>query len=73
MRLYLKAFVGVALLVYAVALAASNTHRVRVNWVFGSSTVKLVWLVLLVAILGWLLGLLVAGVFRWRTRAPRPS
>ncbi len=72
-RLYLYAFLGMALLVYAVALAASNTRRVRVDWVFGRSTVQLVWLVLLAAILGWLLGLLVAGVFRWRTRAPRAS
>jgi uncharacterized integral membrane protein len=72
-RLYLYAFIGVALLVYVVALAASNTHRVRVDWVFGSSTVPLIWLVTLAVILGWLLGLLVAGVFRWRTRAPRAS
>jgi uncharacterized integral membrane protein len=72
-RLYLYAFFGVALIVYVVALAGSNTHHVRVDWVFGSSSVSLVWLVLLAVILGWLLGLLVGGVFRWRTRAPRPS
>jgi uncharacterized integral membrane protein len=72
-RLYLYAFLGVALLVYVVALAGSNTHRVRVDWVFGSSSVGLVWLVMLAAILGWLLGLLVAAAFRWRTRAPRAA
>jgi uncharacterized integral membrane protein len=72
-RLYLYAFLSVALLVYVVALAASNTRHVRVDWVFGSSSVPLVWLVLLAVILGWLLGLLAAGVFRWRTRAPSPS
>jgi uncharacterized integral membrane protein len=72
-RLYLYAFLGVALLVYCVALASSNTHRVRVDWVFGRSSVSLVWLVLLAVILGWLLGLLAAVAFRWRTRAPRPS
>jgi uncharacterized integral membrane protein len=72
-RLYVSAFVGVALLVYVVALVASNTHRVRVDWVFGRSSVSLVWLVLLAVILGWLLGLLVGAVFRWRTRAPRAS
>jgi uncharacterized integral membrane protein len=72
-RLYLYAFFAVALLVYVVALARSNTHRVRVDWVFGHSSVSLVWLVLLAVILGWLLGLMVAAVFRWRTRAPHPS
>jgi uncharacterized integral membrane protein len=72
-RLYLYAFFGVALLVYVVALARSNTHRVRVDWVFGHSSVSLVWLVLLAVILGWLLGLMAAAVFRWRTRAPHAS
>ena len=70
-RLYLSAFSAVALLAYVIALAGSNSHRVRVDWVFGSSSVPLVWLVTVAAILGWLLGLLVAAAFRWRTRAPR--
>jgi uncharacterized integral membrane protein len=69
-RLYLYAFFTVAVLAYVVALAASNTHRVRVDWIFARSSVALIWLVTLAAILGWLLGLVVAAVFRWRTRAP---
>jgi uncharacterized integral membrane protein len=71
--LHLYAFGAVALLVYVVALAASNTRHVRVHWVFGSSSVSLVWLVLFAAILGWLLGILITALFRWRTRPPRPS
>jgi uncharacterized integral membrane protein len=71
--LHLYAFGAVALLVYVVALAASNTRHVRVHWVFGSSAVSLVWLVLFAAILGWLFGILITTLFRWRTRAPRPS
>lgn len=70
-RLHLYAFFAVVVLVYVVALAASNTGDVRVNWIFGSSSVALVWLVLFTAILGWALGTLVSAVFRWRTRAPR--
>lgn len=62
---------GVALVAYLVALAASNTAHVKANWVFGSSHVSLVWLVLFAAILGWLLGLLASARFHWRTRAPR--
>lgn len=72
-RLHLYAFAAVALLVYAVGLAAANTRNVKVDWVFGSSSVPLLWLVLFAAILGWLLGILITTLFRWRTRAPRPS
>ena len=61
------------MLVYVVALAVSNTAHVKVNWVFGSSSVSLVWLVLFAAILGWLLGILITAVFRWRTRARHTS
>jgi uncharacterized integral membrane protein len=72
-RLHLYAFVAVAVLAYGVALAASNTHHVKVDWVFGSSSVSLVWVVLFAGILGWLLGILITTLFSWRTRAPRPS
>jgi uncharacterized integral membrane protein len=72
-RLYLYAFLAVAVLVYVVALAGSNTHKVKIDWIFGRASVALVWLVLFAAILGGLLGILIAAVFRWRTRAPRPS
>jgi uncharacterized integral membrane protein len=70
-RLHAYAIATVALVAYLIALAASNTAHVRVNWVFGNSHVALVWLVLFAAIVGWLLGLAVTAAFRWRTRAPR--
>jgi uncharacterized integral membrane protein len=66
--LYVLAFVALAVLVFLVALVAKNTARVSVSWVFGTSRVSLVWLVLFSAILGWLLGLLMSILFRWRTR-----
>jgi uncharacterized integral membrane protein len=71
-RLHGYAIATVALVAYLIALAATNTAHVKVNWVFGSSHVSLVWLVLFAAILGWLLGLAVTAAFHWRTRAPRP-
>jgi uncharacterized integral membrane protein len=70
-RLHGYAFVAVAMFAFLIALAASNTARVKVSWVFGTSRVALVWLVLFTAILGWLLGILITSAFRWRTRAPR--
>jgi uncharacterized integral membrane protein len=72
-RLHSYAIVTVALVAFLLALAASNTAQVKANWVFGSSHVSLVWLVLFAAILGWLLGLAATAAFHWRTRAPRSS
>jgi uncharacterized integral membrane protein len=70
-RLHAYAIVTVALVAFLIALAASNTAHVKVNWVFGTSHVSLVWLVLFAAILGWMLGLAATAAFHWRTRAPR--
>ena len=70
-RLHTYAIGTVALVAFLIALAASNTAHVKVNWVFGTSHVSLVWLVLFAAILGWLLGLVATAAFHWRTRGPR--
>ena len=70
-RLHGYAIAVVALVAVLIALAASNTAKVKVNWLIGSSHVSLVWLVLFAAILGWLLGMIASARFRWRTRAPR--
>jgi uncharacterized integral membrane protein len=70
-RLHGYAIATVALVAYLIALAASNTAHVKVNWVFGTSHVSLVWLVLFAALLGWLLALATSARFHWLTRAPR--
>jgi uncharacterized integral membrane protein len=70
-RLHGYAIITVPVVAFLVALAASNTAHVKVHWVFGSSNVSLVWLVLFAAILGWLVGLIATAGFHWRTRAPR--
>ena len=73
MGLFVLSFVTLAVLVFLVALIASNTRYVSVSWVFGTSRVSLVWLVVFAAILGWVLGLLVSALFRWRTRRRDPA
>jgi uncharacterized integral membrane protein len=70
-RLHGYAIATVALVAVLIALAASNTARVKVNWLVGSSHVSLVWLVLVTAVVAWLLGLLASVRFNWRTRAPQ--
>jgi uncharacterized integral membrane protein len=70
-RLHAYAIASVALVASLIALAASNTAHVKINWVFGTSHVSIVWLVLFAAVFGWLLGLAMTAAFHWRTRAPR--
>jgi uncharacterized integral membrane protein len=70
-RLHGYAIAVVALVAVLIALAASNTAQVKVNWLIASSHVSLVWLVLVTAVVAWLLGLLASARFNWRTRAPR--
>ena len=70
-RLYFYAGAAVVILVFLIALVLANTGHVRVSWVFGASSVSLVWLVLFAAILGLLLGMLLGALFHWRTRRPR--
>jgi uncharacterized integral membrane protein len=70
-RLYVYAGVAGALFVFLTALVLANTGHVRVSWVFGASSISLVWLVLVSAILGVLLGMVLGALFHWRTREPR--
>ena len=70
-RLYLWAFALVALLVVVIALAIANTRQVKLSWVIGTDHASLVWIILVVAVLGWLLGIVTAVVFRHRTRRQR--
>jgi hypothetical protein len=71
-RLQGYAIATVALVAVLIAVAATNSARVRVDWLAGSSRVSLVWLVLATAIIGWGLGVLTSVRFQWLTRAPRP-
>ena len=68
--LSLHAILMLVLLVVIIALLLANTRTVEVSWVFGSTRQPLVWIVLVTAILGWLLGIFTSMVFRHR-RAQR--
>src|SRR3954462_7683745 len=71
-RLYSYATLLVVLLVIVVGLIAANTRHVKVSWVFGSTRISLVWLVLATAIFSLLLRLVTAAVLpRRRPPAPR--
>jgi uncharacterized integral membrane protein len=69
--MYVQAVLVVALFVVLVALLLANRRTVEVSWVVGSSQQSVIWIVLVTAILGWLLGIFTSVLFRHRTRAPR--
>jgi hypothetical protein len=50
---------------------ARNAHRTRLYIYAGVAAALLVWLVLVSAILGVLLGMVLGALFHWRTRQPR--
>ena len=70
-RLYTWAVMLVALLAVLIVLISANTGKVKLGWAFGSTHASLVWIILAAAVIGWLLGITTAVVFRYRTRRPR--
>jgi len=70
-RLYTGAVAFVALISVLIVLISVNTRTVKLSWAFGSTTASLVWIILATAVIGWLLGIATAVVFRLRTRRPR--
>lgn len=67
-RLYTGAVVFVALLAVLIVLSSKNTRSVKLDWAVGSANASLVWIILAAAVIGWLLGIATAVVFRHRTR-----
>ena len=66
------AFLIIALLVVLVALVIANTRSVKLSWVVGTTQASLVWIIVVAAVLGWLLGIITSVIFQVRTRR-RPS
>jgi len=71
--LYASLVVAIATIVLLILLIAQNTRRVKVDYVFGSSQTRLIWLVIVSAITGWVLGIVTAFLIRRRTRWRGPT
>jgi uncharacterized integral membrane protein len=69
--LYLAIVALIVTLVYLILLIARNTRQVKVDYVFGSSNARVVWLIVISAIAGWVVGIATAYLLRRRTRRPR--
>ena len=71
--LYVSIVVAIATIVFLILLVARNTRQVKVDYVFGSAQARLVWLVIISAITGWVLGIVTSFLIRRRTRWRRPT
>lgn len=68
--LYASLIIAIATIVFLILLIARNTRQVKVDYVFGSTPTRLVWLVIISAITGWVLGIVTGFLIRRRTRRP---
>lgn len=66
--LYTTLVLGIIALVLLILLIARNTRQVRLDYVFGHTKAGLIWLVVISAITGWVLGIVTAFLVRRRTR-----
>ena len=66
--LYLTLGLAIATIVFLILLIARNTRQVKVDYVVSSTQTALIWLVILSAITGWVLGIVTAFLIRRRTR-----
>jgi uncharacterized integral membrane protein len=70
-RQYLAVVVLLAAIVYLILLIVKNRREVKVDYVFGSTHARLIWLIVLSAFTGWLLGLAISYLLRRRIRRLR--
>ena len=71
--LYVALAVAIATIVFLILLVARNTRQVKVDYVWGATQTRLVWLVIISAITGWVLGIVTSFLIRRRTRWRRPA
>jgi uncharacterized integral membrane protein len=71
--LYAALAVGIGIILFLVLLVARNTRQVKLDYIVGSTRAGLIWLILISAIAGWVLGIVTAALIHRRTRAPRPQ
>jgi uncharacterized integral membrane protein len=71
--LYAALAVGIAAGVLLILLIARNTRQVRLDYVFGHTNAGLIWLIVISAITGWVLGIVTAFLIRRRTRWRRAT
>jgi uncharacterized integral membrane protein len=69
--LYVALTIAIAAVVYLILLIARNSKLVKVDYVFGTSHTRLIWLIVVSALVGWVWGIATAYLIRRRTRRVR--
>jgi uncharacterized integral membrane protein len=69
--MYVSLVVAIAVIVFLILLIARNTRQVKVDYVIDDTQTRLVWLVIISAIAGWVLGIATSFLIRRRTRRTR--
>lgn len=68
---YLALIVAIATVVYLILLIVENSKPVQVHYVFGTSHTRLIWLIIITGLVGWVCGVATSYLIRRRTRRPR--
>lgn len=58
----------IAGVLFLILLIARNTRQVKVDYVFGDAQARVVWLIIVSALIGWVLGLATSYLVRRRRR-----
>jgi uncharacterized integral membrane protein len=69
--MYVSLVVALAVIVFLILLIARNTREVKVDYVIDDTQTRLIWLVIISAIAGWVLGITTSFLVRRRTRRTR--
>jgi uncharacterized integral membrane protein len=69
--MYVSLAVGLAVIVFLILLIARNTREVKVDYVIDDTQTRLIWLVIISALAGWVLGITTSFLIRRRTRRSR--
>jgi uncharacterized integral membrane protein len=69
--MYVSLVVAIAVIVFLILLIARNTRQVKVDYVIDDTQTRLIWLVIISAIAGWVLGITTSFLIRRRTRRTR--
>ena len=69
--MYFALGVVIATGVYLILLIVENSKPVDIHYVFGTSRTRLIWLIIISGLIGWLSGLATSYLIRRRTRRAR--
>jgi uncharacterized integral membrane protein len=69
--MYVALIIVIAALVFLILLIVQNSKPVNVHYVFGTSRTRLIWLIIISGLVGWISGIATSYLIRRRTRRPR--